>query len=69
MGGLLMIAVLPAASGLSGRSFDGPAFAEGYETAMRICALLALASAVVAVATIRATASERASHTANPHEG
>lgn len=67
MGGLLMIAVLPAAAGLSGTSFEGPAFAEGYETAMRICALLALASAVVAVATIRTTASDETSHTANTH--
>ncbi len=56
LGGLLMIAVLPAAAGLSGVSFEGPAFAEGYETAMRICALLALASAVVAAITIRSTA-------------
>ena len=56
MGGLLMIAVLPAAAGLSGSSFEGPAFAEGYETALRICALLALAAAAVAVITIRSTA-------------
>ncbi len=51
-----MIAILPAAAGLSGASFKGPAFAAGYETAMRICALLALASAVVAAITIRSTA-------------
>ncbi|MEO1065346.1 MAG: MFS transporter [Actinomycetota bacterium] len=55
MGGLVMIAVLPVAAGLSGASFEGPAFADGYETAMRICALLALASAVVATVTIRTT--------------
>ena len=51
-----MIAVLPAAAGLSGASFEGPAFADGYETAMRICALLAVASAVVATITVRSTA-------------
>jgi hypothetical protein len=50
-----MIAVLPAAAGLSGASLEGPAFAEGYETAMRICAGLALASAVIAALTIRST--------------
>ncbi|NNE96260.1 MAG: MFS transporter, partial [Acidimicrobiales bacterium] len=55
MGGLMMIAILPAAAGLSGATFEGPAFADGYETAMRICAVLALASAVVAVASIRST--------------
>ena len=66
MGGLLMIAVLPAAAGLSGTSFEGPAFAEGYETAMRICSFLALASAGVAVATIRTPAGQHGSVAANP---
>ncbi len=51
--GLLMIAVLPAVAGLSGTSFEGPAFAQGYETAMRVCTLLALAAAAIAAMTIR----------------
>lgn len=55
LAGLLMIAVLPAAAGLSDATLDGPAFAQGYGTAMRICAGLALASAVVAGLTIRST--------------
>lgn len=50
-----MIAVLPAAAGLSDATLEDPAFAEGYETAMRICGGLALASAVIAGLTIRST--------------
>lgn len=53
LAGLLMIAVLPALAGLSGATFDGGAIADGYRTAMRICAGLALASVAVTVATIR----------------
>jgi predicted MFS family arabinose efflux permease len=52
-GGLLMIAVLPAAAGLSGQDLQGPTFAAGYETAMLICALLSLGAAVIAAVTIR----------------
>lgn len=53
LAGLLMIAVLPAAAGLSDATLQGTAFADGYRTAMRICAALALASVVVATITIR----------------
>lgn len=60
LAGLLMIAVLPAAAGLTGTSFEGPAFADGYETAMRICASLALGAAVVAAVTIRSATNEQA---------
>lgn len=53
LGGLMMIAILPAAAGLSGQDLQGPAFASGYETAMLICALLTLGAAALAAATIR----------------
>ena len=48
-----MIAVLPAAAGLSEATFDGPAFADGYQISMLVCALLAVAAAVIAAITIR----------------
>lgn len=54
LAGLMMIAILPAAAGLSGHGLDGPEFAAGYETAMIICALLALAAASIAAVTIGA---------------
>jgi EmrB/QacA subfamily drug resistance transporter len=54
LSGLLMIAILPTAAGLSGGKLEGPAFAAGYETAMLICVLLALAAAAVAAVTISA---------------
>jgi len=44
LGGLMMIAILPAAAGLSGHGLDGPEFAAGYETAMIVWALLSLAA-------------------------
>jgi EmrB/QacA subfamily drug resistance transporter len=53
LAGLLMIAILPAAAGLSGQELQGPAFAAGYEAAMRICAALALGAAAIAAVTIR----------------
>ena len=53
LGGLLMIAILPTAAGLSGRALKGPVFAAGYETAMLICSLLTLGAAVIAAVTIR----------------
>jgi EmrB/QacA subfamily drug resistance transporter len=53
LAGLLMIAILPAAAGLSGQELQGSAFAAGYETAMLICAALALGAAVIAAVTIR----------------
>lgn len=59
LGGLLMIAILPAAAGLSGHRLDGPVFASGYETAMNICALLALAAAAIAAATIECHRADR----------
>ena len=54
LAGLLMIAILPAAAGLSGHTLEGPAFAAGYKTAMLICVLLALGAAVIAAVTISA---------------
>jgi len=54
LAGLLMIAILPAAAGLSGQTLEGPEFAAGYETAMVICVLLALGAAVIAAVTISA---------------
>jgi hypothetical protein len=54
LAGLLMIAVLPVAAGLSGQSFDGPEFAAGYEAALRICAVLSLVAAAIAAATMGA---------------
>jgi MFS family permease len=53
LAGLLMIAILPSAAGLSGQGLEGPVFAAGYRTAMFICSLLALGAAVVAAVTIR----------------
>lgn len=53
LAGLLMIVVLPAVAGLSGKTFDSPEFADGYELAMRACALLCLVSAAIAGLTIR----------------
>ena len=52
LGGLLMIAVLPAAAGLSGATFEGAAFADGYLTAMRLCAVLAVTAAFIAALTL-----------------
>lgn len=52
LGGLLMIAVLPAIAGLSGRGFDDPQFANGYRVAMQVCAALCLVAAVIAGFTI-----------------
>ena len=59
LAGLLMIAVLPAAAGLSGTSFDDPTFAQGFERAMGICAMLALIAAVIAAITIRTPRSQQ----------
>ena len=53
LGGLLMIAILPAVAGLSGQGLSGPEFASGYQTAMITCALLAVGAAVIAAVTIR----------------
>ena len=53
LAGLLMIAVLPAAAGLSGTAFDDPSFAGGFERAMGICAMLSLVAAAIAAVTIR----------------
>lgn len=52
LAGLLMIVVLPAVAGLSGHAFDGPEFADGYQVAMRVCALLCLFAAAIAAATL-----------------
>ena len=52
LAGLLMIVVLPAVAGLSGKTFDGPEFADGYQLAMRVCTLLCLIAAGIAAVTI-----------------
>ncbi len=52
LAGLLMIVVLPAVAGLSGETFDSPAFAEGYQLAMRVCAMLCLVAAGIAAVSI-----------------
>jgi EmrB/QacA subfamily drug resistance transporter len=57
LAGLLMIAVLPAAAGLSGTAFDDPTFAQGFERAMGICAVLSLVAAAIAAMTIRSPSS------------
>jgi EmrB/QacA subfamily drug resistance transporter len=53
LAGLLMIAVLPVAAGLSGTDFSDPTFAAGFRTAMSICSALALIAGVIAAITIR----------------
>lgn len=53
LAGLLMIVVLPAVAGISGQDFDGPEFADGYQLAMRTCAVLCLVAGGVASFTIR----------------
>ncbi|MGI9615148.1 MAG: MFS transporter [Acidimicrobiales bacterium] len=53
LAGLLMIVVLPAVAGLSGKTFDGPEFAGGYQLAMRVCVVLCLVAAGIAGFTIR----------------
>ena len=53
LGGLLMIAVLPAVAGLSGFGFDDPEFANGYQLALQVCAALSLLAAAIAAITIR----------------
>jgi len=60
LAGLLAGAALPWAAGLGGiGELSGPAFAAGYRRAMGICAVLCLAGAVVAAATIRRAAPVR----------
>ncbi|MDH3299617.1 MAG: hypothetical protein OES24_03835 [Acidimicrobiia bacterium] len=53
LAGLLMIVVLPAIAGLSGKTFDGPDFAGGYQLAMQACTLLCFVAAGIAVPTMR----------------
>jgi EmrB/QacA subfamily drug resistance transporter len=54
--GLLAVAVLPAAAGLTGDSFYDPAkMTDGFHTAMAICAVLAALGGVLAWFTIEAT--------------
>lgn len=52
--GLLAVAVLPLAAGLSGASYRDPeAFAEGFRTAMVICAVLVAAGGALAATLVR----------------
>jgi EmrB/QacA subfamily drug resistance transporter len=53
LGGLLAIAVLPAAAGLSNAMVGGPAFAAGHTHALRIAAGIAAAATILAAATFR----------------
>ena len=53
LGGLLAIAVLPAAAGLSNAMVGGPAFAAGHSHALRIAAGIAAAATILAAATFR----------------
>ncbi len=52
LAGLVMIVVLPAVAGLSGKAFDGPEFADGYQLVMRVCTLLCFAAAGIAGVTM-----------------
>lgn len=59
--GLMAVAVLPLIAGLSGGDYQDPtAIADGFETGMRVAAVLAAAGGVLAFATIRADVLERA---------
>jgi Na+/melibiose symporter-like transporter len=52
--GLLAVAVLPAVAGITGeRFYDAGAMADGFATAMVVCAILAAGGGVLAWATIR----------------
>jgi EmrB/QacA subfamily drug resistance transporter len=52
--GLLAVAVLPAAAGITGDSYRDPArFADGFQTAMVICAGIAAAGGLLAAALLR----------------
>lgn len=52
--GLLAIAVLPGAAGLSGQAWDDPAvFADGFATCLVVAAVLLVAGGVLAAVTIR----------------
>ena len=67
--GLLAVAVVPSAAGLSGADYlDAEAFTDGFQTAVAICGALAIAGGLVAWATIRTPAepgpAEGASHCA-----
>jgi EmrB/QacA subfamily drug resistance transporter len=53
LGGLLAIAVLPAAAGLSDAVVGGPAFAAGHTEALRIAAGIAAAATILAAVTFR----------------
>jgi MFS family permease len=55
LAGLLAIAILPVAAGLSGVSLSSPEFALGHGTALRIGAAIAAASTIVAAITFRST--------------
>lgn len=52
--GLLAVAVLPVAAGITGASYQDPVrFADGFETAMVICATLSAAGGLLAAALVR----------------
>jgi hypothetical protein len=53
LGGLLAIAVLPAAAGLSDAVVGGPAFAAGHTQALQVAAGLTAAATILAAVTLR----------------
>jgi predicted MFS family arabinose efflux permease len=53
LAGLLAIAVLPAAAGLTDAAVGGPAFAAGHTQALRVAAGIAAAATLLAAATFR----------------
>jgi EmrB/QacA subfamily drug resistance transporter len=57
LAGLLAVAALPLAAGIGGiQNLEGEAFAEGYARVMLLCAVLCIASALVALITVKQTA-------------
>jgi len=62
LSGLLMIAILPAVSGLSGEELHGAGFSAGYTTAMQVCAGLALIAAALAALTVPSSPNQRSDH-------
>jgi hypothetical protein len=72
LAGLLAIAVLPAAAGLTDATVGGPAFASGHTLALRISTGIVAAATLVAAATFRRSArgvaASRALHLRSPEQ-
>lgn len=69
LAGLLAIATLPAAAGLSGASLSGPDFAAGHSTALRISAGIAAVATAVAAITVRPARPPRSARLGGPRGG